>query len=538
MKVAWLKSRVRRQEGLVSSMELTDYWKIIRAHWLSIIAITIAGALLGLGWAVLQPRVYTSQASGVISTGVTEDVGMSMVGDNLARSRAVTYVDLGSSRAVAELAAEKIGYTGDPAELISRTTVTNPLNTAMIKVSANAGTPGEARDLSEAWVVSLGEQINIVENKQATGGQASVIGFQTLDAASTPSSPSSPNTRLAIAIGFLIGLVLAFGYAMLRSIFDRRVQSISQVQQATGIPVIGTVPFHPNFDKERRVIQSKGGNDRSSSSSEEYAIAESIRELRTNLQYMDIDNPPRVMVVTSAIPGEGKSTVVANLANAIAEGGQRVVVVDGDLRRPMVAKIFGILPGIGLTDVLVGQAELSEVLQPWGDTGRLLVLGAGKIPPNPSELLGSNTMHKVLEELSKHAIVLIDAPPLLPVTDAAILTARTDGAMIITYARRSTIDALNEAISNLERVKGRPLGVIINGVPQKGVRADGYGYRYRSYSYYGRTDGGSSQTKSTGGGRGKRSAQRAESPSESISVPQSPVPPIVDEPARPRRILE
>lgn len=519
-------------------MELTDYWKIIRSHWISILAITVAGAVLGLGWALLQPKVYTSTASGVISTGVTSDIGMSLVGDNLAKSRVTAYVDVASSRAVAELAAAEIGYGGSPGDLLPRISVSNPLNTATIKIAATADTPENARDLAEAWVIALGQQVDILENQEASADETSVIAFRSLDAASIPTSPSSPNTRLAIVVGLLGGLVIAVGYAMLRSIFDRRVQSIAQVQQATSLPVIGTVPFHSSFDKENRIVQSKGGNDRSSASSEEYGVAESIRELRTNLQYMDIDNPPRVMVVTSALPGEGKSTVVANLANAISQGGQRVVVVDGDLRRPMVAKTFGVLPGIGLTDVLVGRAELSEVLQPWGDTGRLLVLGAGKIPPNPSELLGSNTMHKVLEELSKHAIVLIDAPPLLPVTDAAILTARTDGAMIITYARRSTIDALNEAISNLERVKGRPLGVIINGVPQKGVRADGYGYRYRSYSYYGRTDGGSSQTKSTGGGRGKRSAQRAESPSESISVPQSPVPPIVDEPARPRRILE
>ncbi|HMR48016.1 MAG TPA: polysaccharide biosynthesis tyrosine autokinase [Arachnia sp.] len=517
-------------------MELTDYWKIIRAHWISILAIAAAGAILGLGWALLQPRVYTSNASGVISTGLTEDVGMSMVGDNLARSRAATYVDLGGSRTVAEMAAEQIGYTGDPGSLISHVSVTNPLNTATIKVSANAGSPEEAQNLSEAWVQALGQQIDAIENEGASGGQASVIQLRSLDAASLPTSPSSPNTRLAVAIGFLAGLVLAFGYAMMRSVFDRRVQSIAQVQQETSLPVIGTVPFHPSFDKENRIVQSKGGNDRSSSGAEEYAVAESIRALRTNLQYMDIDNPPRVMVVTSALPGEGKSTVVANLANAIAQGGQRVVVVDGDLRRPMVAKTFDVLPGIGLTDVLVGQAELSEVLQPWGDTGRLLVLGAGKVPPNPSELLGSNTMHKVLEELSKHAIVLIDAPPLLPVTDAAILTARTDGAMIITYARRSTIDALKEAISNLERVKGRPLGVIINGVPQKGVRADGYGYRYRSYSYYGRTDGPSgAKTKEP---EKVKPAQHVDRPEEDMPAHgELQLDPVVGESARPRRGL-
>ena len=507
-------------------MELTDYWKIIRAHWVSILGITIAGALLGFGWALLQPKVYTSHASGIVSTGVSQDIGLSLAGDSLARSRATSYVDVASSRAVAELTAKEIGYTSDPANLISRISVTNPLDTATIKISANAASPEEARDLAEAWVRALGEQISLLENQGASSDQKSVVTFRSLDAASTPTAPSSPNTRLAIAIGLLAGLIIAFVYALLRSIFDRRVQSISQVQQETGLPVIGTVPFHSGFDKENRIVQSKGGNDRSSSRSEEYAVAESIRELRTNLQYMDIDNPTRVMVVTSALPGEGKSTVIANLANAIAQGGQQVVVVDGDLRRPMVAKTFGVLPGIGLTDVLVGRAELVDVLQPWGDTGRLMVLGAGKIPPNPSELLGSNTMHKVLEDLSEHAIVLIDAPPLLPVTDAAILTARTDGAMIVTYAHRTTVDALKEAISNLERVKGRPLGVIINGVPQKGVRSDGYGYRYRSYaySYYGRNDGDSGTRRSRKGRAKLDTAPQNSSEASHLPEPASSAP--------------
>jgi Mrp family chromosome partitioning ATPase len=128
-------------------------------------------------------------------------------------------------------------------------------------------------------------------------------------------------------------------------------------------------------------------------------------------------------------------------------------------------------------------------MQPWGSTGLLYVLGAGAIPPNPSELLGSNAMHAVLAELAKHAIVLVDAPPLIPVTDAALLAARTDGAIVVAYARRTTSDALAKSLQNLERVNARPLGIILNGVPRKGADADNYGYQY--HSYYG--SGGSEQ---------------------------------------------
>jgi capsular exopolysaccharide synthesis family protein len=134
------------------------------------------------------------------------------------------------------------------------------------------------------------------------------------------------------------------------------------------------------------------------------------------------------------------------------------------------------VPGIGLTDVLVGRAEIDDVLQEWGDTGKLYVLGAGAIPPNPSELLGSQAMHFLLEELAKDAIVLIDAPPLIPVTDAVILSASVDGALIVASVGSTTIDSLKRGLENIERAKGTVLGVIVNRVRRSGSRAGYYGY--------------------------------------------------------------
>lgn len=473
-------------------MELTDYWKVFRAHWITIISIALAGSLLGFGWALVQPRVYTANASGIVSAGVNSDIGSALVSENYAKSRVKSYLDLAKSRNVAERAIASLGIDANPDTLISQISVSNPIDTATLKISASAGSPQEASDLAEAWVQAIGEQVSELENSgiestnQTDYTPESIVTFISMDSAQLPKSPSSPNTKLAIGIGTLVGLAIAIGYALLRRVFDRRVQSISEVERETEVSVLGTIPLHKGFDAEHRMISSVGGNDRSERGAEEYAVAEAMRELRTNLQFMNIDNPPRKIVVTSALPGEGKSTVVANLAGAIAASGQRVIVIDGDLRRPMVAKAFGLLQGVGLTDVLIGRAKLIDVLQTYGDTGKLFVLGAGKIPPNPSELLASKALHNIIDQLSKHAIVLIDAPPLLPVTDAAIITARTDGALIVTRARRTTYDELKAALANLEKVNGHPLGIILNGVPSKGAKADGYGYRYRSY--YGRME--------------------------------------------------
>lgn len=467
-------------------MELTDYWKVLRAHWVSILAIAVLGTLVGFGWALLQPKVYTANASGIVSAGVGTDIGSAMAGENYAKSRVKSYLDLAMSRSVAASAAEATGLSDSPDALLTRVRVENPLDTATLKVSASAGTPEEARDLAEAWVVAIGDHVTELENSGAgADGAMSIVTFRSLDAAQLPSSPSSPNTKLAVAIGSLVGIVVAIGYALLRRVFDRRVHSTAEVEQETGMAVIGTIPAHKGFDDENRIILSTGGNDRSQRGADEYAVAESLRELRTNLQFMNIDDPPRKIVVTSALPGEGKSTVISNLANAIAASGRPVIVIDGDLRRPMLAKTFGLPEGAGLTDVLIGRAKIVDVLQPWGTSGKLFVLGAGKVPPNPSELLASKRLHSLLDELAELATVLIDAPPLLPVTDAAILTARTDGALVVTRARRTTYDELKAALANLGKVKARTLGIIINGVPMRGVSAEGYGYRYRSY--YGRT---------------------------------------------------
>lgn len=463
-------------------MELTDNWRVVRAHWIAIVLITLAGGFTAYGWTQIQPKVYSADASGLLSTGVTSDLSTALAGDTYAKSRVKAYMDVAKSRTVAEYAISELGLDTSPDVLITKVSVLNPLDTPVIKVTANAASPEQARDLAEAWIDGIGKQVTELENADAPpeSNDRSIVTFKSLDSAVLPTEQSSPNTRLVVALGLLIGLAIGVAYAFLRNVFDRRIRSSERLERETGLPVIGMIPYNKHFTESERIVISQGANDVHHSSSE-HDVAEAMRELRTNLKFMDVDNPPRTIVVTSSLPGEGKSTVAANLAIAIAASGENVVVVDGDLRRPSVARIFGVLPGVGLTDVLIGRAELQDVLQPWGENGRLSVLGAGSVPPNPSELLGSNAMHTVVEELSRQAIVLIDAPPLIPVTDAAILTARTDGALILAYARRTTYDAMTHALQNLERVKGRALGVILNGLPRGSGASDGYGYRYRGY---------------------------------------------------------
>ncbi|GAA0999016.1 polysaccharide biosynthesis tyrosine autokinase [Subtercola frigoramans] len=293
--------------------------------------------------------------------------------------------------------------------------------------------------------------------------------------------PVSPNVRLAVALGALIGLILGLVYAVVRNVFDRRIRSAASIEKQFSVPVIGTLPTDKRLTDLLRIIPASDDQADSAGSRHDYAIGEAFRTLRTNLRYMHVDNPPRVIVVTSPLPGDGKSTVTANLAIALAASGQPVVVVDGDLRKPSVASVFGVVLGVGVTDLLIGSAEIADLLQPWGRTGILRVLGAGAIPPNPSELLGTQGMQTLVSELSREAIVLIDAPPLLPVTDAAILATIADGAIVVVSAGKTTTDELEIALANVAKTNGQVLGVILNRVPTTTLAGRGYGYYSGSY---------------------------------------------------------
>ncbi|WP_062292740.1 polysaccharide biosynthesis tyrosine autokinase [Demequina phytophila] len=475
-------------------MELQDYMRVFRAHWVVIVLITVLGGAAAFGWTLTQPKVYTATGSAIITTGASEDLGSALVGDNYAKSRVKSYLDIAKSRKVAAYAIDELGLASSPDGLVARVTVSNPLDTAVLRVAANGSSPEEARDLVEAWIAGMTKAVADIENSGAGDGDAqSVVGLQTLDSAVLPGAPSSPNVKLAVALGLLVGLALGVGYALIKSTLDRRLRKPEDVEREFDIPVLGALPYDDAIAK-KGVANAKS----------DFAMTEAIRQVRTNLQFMDVDNPPRVIVVTSSLPGDGKSTTIIKLAEAVAESGRDAVLIDADLRRPTVAKNLGLVGDAGLTDVLVGRARAQDVLQPYGDTDHFYVLASGAIPPNPSELLASDAMHKLLHSFPQDALILIDTPPLIPVTDAAVLTARTDGALVVASSGRTTIDVLDRALQNLDRVNGRALGIIVDAMPRKGAYKDAYAYAY-DYS----TEGDRKRGKNDTGASSPATAPRA-----------------------------
>lgn len=464
-------------------MELRDYLRVLRSHWRGGIAIVLVVLALSALYTSSRPKIYAAGANGFVSTGATKDPALGSVNDDLAKSRATSYVDIATSRATAAAVIKQLGLNADPAALVGKISVQQPLDTVLLKITAKASSPREAKDLADAWVTALAGQVQKIEDPTAVAGSAEPDGVPRVipvESAELPSRPVSPRPELNLGIGLVLGLVLAFGYAQLRNTLDRKLRSPEDVESRLDTTVVGMVPLAPLLARkpgERGAIVVDAAPTRD----ENAAVGEAFRKLRTNLLFMDIDNRPRVIVMTSPRPGDGKSTISANLAAAIAMGGERVILIDADLRRPTVASSLGLVDGVGLTDVLVGQAQPSEVLQEVANHRNLQVMAAGRVPPNPSELLGSKTMHNLIDQLSATAIVILDAPPLLAVTDAAVLTANADGALVVISSGKTIDKELEIALAELEAVNGRALGVIMNKMPRKGAGSGYYSNYYGSY---------------------------------------------------------
>ncbi|MET0885210.1 MAG: polysaccharide biosynthesis tyrosine autokinase [Mycetocola sp.] len=453
-------------------MELRDYLRGLRRHWFAVVLMTAVGVASAFAWALLQTPVYEATANGLVQSKATAEQGGAIYGDSYAAAKVPTYLEMAGWKVVAEAAAEAIGTEESPEQLAARVSVTNPSGTSILKFTAQAGSPAEAAALAQAWIDALGQTIDEVQSTSADGGAP--IGIYSAAAASVSNAPVFPDQRTALLVGGVLGLGVGIAFALVRTASDRRVRQADDVQARTGVPVVGTVPASTVLASDNRLLNPSTVADKGT----HFALTEAFRALRTNLKFMDVDNPPRTIVITSPLPGDGKSTIACNLAVALAVNGESVVLVDGDLRRPTVARTMGLPGGAGLSDVLAGRVELTDVLQRTA-TPNLFVLAAGSIPPNPSELLGSERMRRVLDQLAAHAMVIIDAPPLLPVTDGAVLTHQADGALMTISVGKTTYDIADKAIDTLKKAQGHVLGLVLNRAPLKGADAPAYAHDYR-----------------------------------------------------------
>jgi len=445
-------------------VELKDYIRVIRKRWRIIMAamlVVLAGAALAT---TLSPKVYEAQTQLFVSTSGGNDSGALLQGSNFTQQRVKSYADIMTSPKVLDPVIEKLGLDTTAAKLAAQITATVPLDTVLIQVTVTDGSPRRAAEVADA----LGKEFTtaVAELEAVSKTTPSPVKVSIVSTPTVPTAPISPKPTRNLALGVVLGLLLGLGLALLRDLLDTTIKGEKDCAEVTEATVLGSIGFDPDAAKRPLILQADPHSGR----------AEAFRTLRTNLQFVDAANHPRSILFTSSLPAEGKTTTSANLAITMAAGGARVCVIEGDLRRPRLLEYMGMDGSVGLTNVLIGQANLSDVLQQFTNAS-LYVLGAGSIPPNPSELLGSAAMEKTLRELeSRFDVVIIDAPPLLPVTDAAVLSTITGGTIVVVGAGLVDRDHLAKSLQSLDAVNGRVLGLVLNQLPTKGADA---------YSYYG-----------------------------------------------------
>ena len=432
-----------------------------------IVGCTLLGLLTAAAGSLLVRPTYAAQTQLFVAIQSAGSVAELQQGNTFTQARVLSYVETTKTPAVLQPVIDSLGLAETPAELASRVSAGADLNTVIVTISASDDSPVQAAAIAQAVADSLISLVGDLERPDS--GAPSPVKLSIVTPAVAPTSPSSPNTELNMVVGLLGGLTLGLAISILRAAVDTKVRGEPDFTRISKAPLLGWVSYDEAASSKPLLTQASPQSPR----------AESFRQIRTNLQFAAVNSKSKTVLVTSSVPGEGKSTTATNLAIAMAQAGQRVVLIEADLRRPMVANYLGLEGSAGLTTALVGGAALEDLLQPWG-ADRLHVLSAGRVPPNPSELLGSTAMAELLHELeSMFDAVIIDAPPLIPVTDAAVLAQVVGGVVLVVGAGKIKTQDLEKSLASLSLVDANLLGVVLNFLPTKGP--DAYAYDYYSY---------------------------------------------------------
>jgi polysaccharide biosynthesis transport protein len=510
-----------------SRPDLQEALAVVRLRKWSILAITALVVGVALLVSSQQTPIYQATAEVLVTSFASDPQTESGPAPEL---NLATEAELVSSDAVAEVVAEDLDIEGDPATLLGSLSVDSPTDTEIIQISYGHSDPAEARRRAQGFAVgyleyrqrTATEQVNesaeaiarelevlnarldeieqelavIAEGDPRRGSLESeaalvqglildsqlqrlglpkgISGGHVVQPAPLPDSPASPNHVLNAGFGLAAGLALGIGFAFLRDRLAGRLRSGQELEAHLGAPVLGSIPRVGAWKRRRQTFLVTRDLWRSPE-------AEAYRMLRTSVLSAASTKGAKSLLVTSPHSGEGKSATVANLGVVVARAGMTVTIVSADLRKPRVHEFFGVPASPGLVDVLQGRASLAAALKgltmpmmPSGVSIRFLPSGA--VPDNPAELLGSAAMGELLADLERASdLVLIDAPPILPVTDALVLAPRTGGVLVVIGSRSATVATVSSARQQLDKVGARVLGATLSG-PDPDLTQTSYAY--------------------------------------------------------------
>jgi capsular exopolysaccharide synthesis family protein len=446
-------------------MDLRDYLRAIRKRWWLVVGALGVAIAVAVTITVLTPPRYAASVTFFVNaqtSGATD----AFQGGTFVQQRVKSYVDVLTSNRLAQTIADQQA-DGLSAETVQEGITAQVVpDTVLVRATVTDGDRARALRLAQAVATEVPKLVKTLETPpKAT---APTVGVEILAEPKLADDPVSPQPVRNVGLAVVLGLIVGVGAAALRESLDTSVRDAEGLAAATGAPVLSAIPFDPKADKSPLIIEGSAQSTR----------AEAMRQLRTNLQFINVDQPLKTLVVTSAVPGEGKSSTSINLGIAFAEAGKRVILIDADLRRPKVAEYLGLEGAIGLTNLLAGQVQIADAVQPWGGSG-MWVLPSGSVPPNPSELLASRNMTDLLAALAGgFDMVIIDTPPVLPVTDAAVMATVADGCVLVTRHGKTTTSQAAAAAASLSAVGGKLHGCVLNRAPKR----DSGTYTYYSYT--------------------------------------------------------
>lgn len=438
--------------------------RLARFWWIVVVSALIVGGC-ALAASAIQTPIYASTATVYVTSGADADTQSAYQGSLASQQRVASYVELVQSNAIVGDALGQSQLAMSIEEAREAVEATTKPDTVLLQISATSPDAAVAATLANAVAQSLSRFVSTLE--QPSGGGDALAKVTVVTPAVESATPVEPkpvrNGLLGLGVGLMLGLLIV----ILKVRFDNRIRVSGDIEGLGGLTVIGDVPTEESL-KSAGVVDFGGGSN---------PAAEAYRRLRTNLSFANVDDPIRKILVTSPNQGEGKTTTAINLAVSLAEAGSKVVLVDGDLRKPALASRLGCSQEVGFTDYLRGEATMADLVQPSG-ISRLDVLASGQLPPNSAELLGSQRARLAIAELQNHYdFVVVDSPPVLPVTDAAVLSQWVDGTLLIVRSGRTRSRELASAIDEVSAGQTPVVGVVLND-----VRARHLTY---SYSYYG-----------------------------------------------------
>jgi receptor protein-tyrosine kinase len=443
---------------------LKQFLQVMRRRWRSVVAMIVVAVAVAGGAIYLQTPQYESKARVFLSVDFT-NLTDAYSAQAFLSQRAASYADIAESSELADRVIDALNLQETAEDLSSHINAEVIEGTVLIEITVTDEDARQAQTIADEVTKQFTDYITEIETPDNSAGVSQVKANVTNPASYEPGQVS-PDIVLYIIVAVIIGLMLGIALAIARDLLDRTIRTAENVADLTDAPVLASVAFDPDI-RSAPLLTDLGGFA---------ARTEAFRLLRTNLQFIDLDHKARVLVVTSAVPGEGKTMTGTNLAVALAQTGRSVLIIDADLRRPRVASGLGLDPAIGLTTALVGKTDISDAIQVHEPSG-LHVLASGAKPPNPTEILQARVTQDLIKRLRQsYDTVIIDAPPLLPVADASVLSTLADGVILVIRHGRTTRDQVSEALTRLGQVGGRLYGVVVNMVAKRAIGSYYYYY--------------------------------------------------------------